>query len=171
MEKHNTIKEVWWPLLLWIRIFLYLFINTGPDCILTWTACSNPELVGEQLPVTVCHSHFPASPRRNALKGPERHPYIGGDWTGRGKRILCLNDSMSLTGWAGLHVPTVPHPNAGAEPGPEAEQICTIAVRWMLSGEGPVSPERSAWIMKKVYEKPTFCNTSSPLKPSVNFQT
>lgn len=154
------------PLL--IGIILYLVINTGPDCILAWTACSNPEPVCEWLPVTIWHSCFPASPKISILKGPKKYPYIGGDWAGRGRRILCLSDYMSCRR-AGLHVPRVPHPTAGAEPGIEPEQICTIAVRWMLSGEGPASPAKSALLMKEVYEWPTFCNTSSPLKPSVDF--
>lgn len=67
-------------------------------------------------------------------------------------------------------MPRVPHSTAGAGPGLEPGQICTMAVRYILSGEAPVSPERQAWLMKKMYECPTFCNTGSPLKTSVDFQ-
>ena len=83
---------------------------------------------------------------------------LEGTELGDGRSFCVCVIPCHLPGWAGLHMPRVPHPTAGAEPGPEPEQICTTAVRWMLSRESPVSPTRSAWLANKVYERPTLCN-------------
>lgn len=67
----------------------------------------------------------------------------------RGEGCFCLwMIPCHLLGWAGLHVSRMPHSAAGAGPG--LEPVCTITVRCMLSGEGPVSPARPAWPMKKM---------------------
>lgn len=51
---------------------LCLFVNTGSGCILAWSACSNLEGVVEQMPVISFYLCFPAPPRRNILKGPNK---------------------------------------------------------------------------------------------------
>lgn len=130
--------------------FLCLFINTGADCILAWSACSNPEPVVEQLPVIICYLCFPAAPWKNTLKAPKK--LEGTDV--RKEACFCLGMILChLLGWAGLHVSRMPHSAAGAGPGlePRADLYhnCEMHAVWLrscLHSETSMANEENVWM-------------------------
>lgn len=139
--------------------FSYLFINTGPDWILIWNVCPNPRTVGEQLPVVKSGTVVFNPQKKYFLKVLKNHCYIGGDWDGRGGRILYVSMSFIqlIRAACALNAPTKCQSRSWAITEAGFQYNCDIGVVW-----GRSFPH-SKIIM--AYKRPTFCHTSSPLKP------